>query len=219
MTTYADLVTNLMALFVLLYAFSEIDVQRFQSIISSFRAHVGVMDGSQLAGDLHTQTPLPKPSEREELIRLLEEFIQREGLVGSVQIEITAEGVVLSFKDRVLFDSGRAELRDDSRRILHKLGELLAKRTNHLRVEGHTDNVPISNAQFPSNWELSVYRASTVIRFLEDSPGISSRRLSAVGYGEYRPVVPNTTPANLARNRRVDIIVLWQEREGAALEH
>lgn len=218
MTTYADMVTNLMALFVLLYAFSELDAQRFQSIISSFRAHAGVLTGGQMIGDLQTQAPLPKSEEREELRRLLEDFVRREGLEDAVEIVVSTEAVALSFRDQVFFDSGRADLREDSKHILRKLGELLAPRRNALRIEGHTDNVPISNAQFPSNWELSVYRASTVVRFLEDSCSIRSRRLSAAGYGEYRPVVPNTTPVNLARNRRVDIILFLQEEE-AALGH
>jgi chemotaxis protein MotB len=208
MTTYADMVTNLLALFVLLYAFSELDVQRFQSIITSFQAHAGVLSGSLVVGEPDARVVPTDRRGRDEIVLLLEQWVHRENLAGAVEIVPSQEGVTLSFIDRVLFDSGKADLRPDSRRILASLGELLSGLDNQVRIEGHTDNVPISNAQFPSNWELSVYRASTVVRFLEDAAVISSERLSAVGYGEYRPVMPNKTAAERRRNRRVDVIVL-----------
>lgn len=208
MTTYADMVTNLMALFVLLYAFSELDVQRFQSVITSFQAHAGVLSGG-LTVQKEDDRLLTSPSwARDEIVRILEEFVRQQGLQGAVEIIPSEEGVVLSFVDRVLFDSGRAELRPEARHILASLGAVLTDFDNPIRIEGHTDNVPIHNAQFPSNWELSVYRASTVVRFMEDIGGISSERLSAVGYGEYRPVESNRTAAGRRRNRRVDVIVL-----------
>lgn len=218
MTTYADMMTNLLALFVLLYAFSELDVQRFQSVISSFQAHAGVLTGSRVVGEVDPPIPPSEWQAREEIIRLLEEFIRRESLEGAVEIVPSWEGVTLSFIDRVLFESGRADLRGESRRLLMSLGELLSGVDNMVRIEGHTDNVPISNAQFPSNWELSVYRASTVVRFLEEQAGLSSERLSAVGYGEYRPVKPNDTAENRRRNRRVDLIVLVDEQDEPSLE-
>lgn len=205
MTTYADMVTNLMALFVLLYAFSELDVQRFQSIITAFQAHAGVLTGGQMVGDLSTQAV---PRERDEVAQILNDFVQKQGLRDSVRVIPSEEGVTLSFLDHVMFDSGKADLREGSKPILRSLGVLLAQFSYRVRIEGHTDNVPIHNAQFPSNWELSVYRASRVVRFLEEASRIPSHRLSAVGYGEYRPIVVNDTAQNRQRNRRVDIIVL-----------
>lgn len=208
MTTYADMVTNLMALFVLLYAFSELDAQRFQAVITAFQARAGIFTGSETLGEIGIDPAPALAPDRNELMRMLRDFVSQEGLMGAVQVIPSQEGITLSFIDKVLFDSGKAALREDSIRILGRLGNLLAQLPNAIRVEGHTDNVPIRNAQFPSNWELSVYRASTVVRFMEDRSGIGSKRLSAVGYGEYRPVLSNTTAANRRRNRRVDIIIL-----------
>lgn len=203
------MVTNLMALFVLLYAFSELDVQRFQSILTSFQAHAGVFTGgAQVIGDAGSETPAAVTDERVEVARMLRQFVADQGLEGSVEVLPSEDGVTLRFSDQVMFDSGQAELKEGSKQILRSLGSLMTKFPYRIRVEGHTDNVPISNAQFPSNWELSVYRASRVIRFLEDASHVPSERLSAVGYGEYRPVASNTTPGNRRRNRRVDIIVL-----------
>jgi|LFRM01.1.fsa_nt_gb chemotaxis protein MotB len=204
MTTYADLITNLLVLFVLLYAFSELDVQRFQSVITSFQAYAGVLSG----GLIQEGHRLLNDSSRDEIVRILEEFVRQRQLQTVVAVVPSAEGITLRFLDRVLFDSGRAELRPEARELLSDLAGVLAQMDNHIRIEGHTDNVPIHNAQFPSNWELSVYRASTVVRFMEDVGGIDSHRLSAVGYGEYRPIGSNQTAAGRQRNRRVDIIIL-----------
>jgi chemotaxis protein MotB len=204
MTTYADLITNILVLFVLLYAFSELDVRRFQSVITSFQAYAGVLSGGRIQEDSH----LLSDSSRYEIIRILEDFVRRRQLETVVAVVPSAEGVTLRFLDRVLFDSGRAELRPEAGEILTALAGVLTQMENHVRIEGHTDNVPIHNAQFPSNWELSVYRASTVVRFMEDAGGIDSQRLSAVGYGEYRPIGSNQTAAGRQRNRRVDIIIL-----------
>jgi chemotaxis protein MotB len=217
MTTYADMVTNLLALFVLLYAFSVLDVERFQTILTSFQAYAGVLDSGELVGEqlLDMPTPMLNPKQRD-VAQQLGGFVEKQGLSGEVEVIPTREGVVLRINDEVMFASGQAELRPSAKQILKSLVALLEQYHYPLRIEGHTDSVPINNAQFPSNWELSVYRASRVVRFLEEVSNIPSERLSAVGYGEHRPVAPNDTPKDRQRNRRVDIIVLLTEE--AAVE-
>ncbi|MFS8572384.1 MAG: OmpA family protein [Clostridia bacterium] len=133
---------------------------------------------------------------------------ERYDLYDVVAIESTERGIVIHFTDRVLFDTGRAEIKPEAREVLQAVAVELAKLPHHIRVEGHTDNVPIHNERFPSNWELSTARAVTVLRFLIQVGGLDPGRLSAVGYGEYRPIASNDTPEGRARNRRVDIVLL-----------
>jgi chemotaxis protein MotB len=110
--------------------------------------------------------------------------------------------------DQVLFDLGKADLRPEGRAVLDGLASALKEVPNDIAVEGHTDNRPISGFPFPSNWELSTARATSVLRYLVDDKGLDRKRISAAGYGEERPVVPNDTPAHQAQNRRVEIVVL-----------
>ncbi|MEN6350115.1 MAG: flagellar motor protein MotB [Syntrophomonas sp.] len=117
-------------------------------------------------------------------------------------------GLVISFKDTMLFPSGSDELTAQAGEVITQVGGALLKLPNYIRVEGHTDNRPINTAKFPSNWELSVLRASNVVHVLHESAGIPADRLSIVGYGETRPLVANDTEQGRAMNRRVDIVIL-----------
>ena len=116
--------------------------------------------------------------------------------------------------DRVLFDLGKADLRPDARRVLDALAGVLAELPNPVRVEGHTDDLPINNERFPSNWELSTARATTVVRYFIEHHGMDPRRFSAAGYGEYHPLVPNTSAANRQKNRRVDVVIMPLSSKG-----
>lgn len=128
----------------------------------------------------------------------------------SDQITITEQerGLVISFKEALLFPSGSDELNSNAHGIIVTVGKSLLDLPNYIRVEGHTDNVPISSGKFRSNWELSLMRAANVVHVLQGNAGVSAERLSAIGYGEYRPLVPNDSVANRAINRRVDIVIL-----------
>ena len=127
--------------------------------------------------------------------------------------------LTVNILDRVLFDSGEAELKPAGAAVLRKVAGVLAQHPNlKIHVIGHTDNVPIRAAarnRFPSNWELSTARATAAVRFLTENAGVDPRRLGAVGYGEYRPVADNATPEGRARNRRIAITVLSEEMAGA----
>jgi chemotaxis protein MotB len=127
--------------------------------------------------------------------------------------------LTVNILDRVLFDSGEADLKPAGAAVLRKVATILASHPNlKIHVIGHTDNVPIRAAarnRFPSNWELSTARATAAVRFLTENAGVDPRRLGAVGYGEFRPVADNATPEGRARNRRIAIIILSEELVGA----
>jgi chemotaxis protein MotB len=129
---------------------------------------------------------------------------------NQVAVEVDPRGLVVSIREAGAFAASRADLSDAAQAILAEVGGALAAIANHVRIEGHTDDVPIHTDRFESNWELSTTRATTVVRFFVDRAGLRPDRLSAAGYGEYFPRAPNTSEANRVRNRRVDIVILTQ---------
>ena len=140
--------------------------------------------------------------------RSLVEELEAELERGEIQIQELRGRLRVSALDRILFDSGRSEIKPDGQRVLAAVAEQIGKFAGYsVRVEGHTDDQPISSARFPSNWELSAARAVEVVRFLVSS-GVDPATLSAVGYGPYRPVVANDSVENRARNRRIEIVLI-----------
>ena len=133
------------------------------------------------------------------------------GISEHIVIMQQERGLVISLKDTLLFPKGSATLTPQARQVVSGVGKSLSKLTNYVRVEGHTDNLPIHTAQFPSNWELSVLRATNVAHLLINEDAVKPEKLSAIGYGEYRPLVPNTSKTNRAINRRVDVVILKQK--------
>ncbi len=225
MTTYSDMVTLLLSLFVLLYGISNVDEGKFQGLMQSIRGGFGVLEGGLVVDVDPGLASTASETALEQLAQLQEtlaEFIDLEGLEASVMVEHQERGLVVRFADQVFFDLGKADLKPEALAILNKLGPILKDIPNPIRIEGHTDNLPIRTAQFPSNWELSTHRATRVIRYMVEELGFSPDRLSAAGYGEYRPVVPNDTPENRALNRRVDIVImrmdLWAEEPQSEME-
>jgi chemotaxis protein MotB len=135
--------------------------------------------------------------------------LEARGMADQVKYTLDERGLVVTVvTDKVLFDSGNAGIRGSGPSILDAIGEPLARIPNDIAVEGHTDNSPINTAQFPSNWELSTARATSVLRYLVDHDGVAPTRIGATGYGEMRPAVPNDSAAHKAQNRRVEVIVL-----------
>ena len=125
-----------------------------------------------------------------------------------VVLQVTPEGFVISLKELGFFNSGQAELLPGAAEKIEKIAKVLSKPGLDIRVEGHSDNQPIHNAQFRSNWELSTARAMAVLRLLVDDAGFDPKKLSASGYGEFRPVADNATPEGRRMNRRVDLVVV-----------
>lgn len=211
LTTYSDMMSLLLAFFVLLFSFSMIDEHKFATFITAFQEYIGIIGEGQAA--LEQPGPLPMDysdvGQRQlwELFEELVELIEQEGLTG-VQLDLQERGLVVRFAEQVFFDLGEATLKPEARETLRKLAGTLRSLPNPLRVEGHTDNLPINTPRFPSNWELSVHRATNVVRFLIEEEGFDPQKLSAAGYSEYRPLKPNDSAENRAMNRRVDIVIL-----------
>jgi len=137
----------------------------------------------------------------------LDKFAADNHIQASLVSSIEERGLVVSIQETLLFASGSAVITAQARAILEKVSTVLAAAPNQIKVEGHTDNLPIHTAQFPSNWELSVIRATNVVQILQ-SDGITPDRLSATGYGEYRPIAANNSDAGRSKNRRIDLIIL-----------
>ena len=164
-------------------------------------------------GELGSPGPQPNPSrpprepDLSRLQRELEEGLVEELKRGEVALEVKREGLVISLREVGFFHSGSAAVRPESEATVARIAALLAARPNALRIEGHTDNVPIHTARFASNWELSTARATEMIQLFLTRYGFAPRRLAAAGYAEYHPASPNDTPEGRQQNRRVDIVV------------
>lgn len=216
--TYSDLITLLMIFFVVMYSMSKVDVNKYQALAQSLSVTMG--GGKTIIGSDQISQIDKKPSieqleemvdEQKKLSGLkseVDKYIKENGMSSEVITEIDERGLVVRLKDSTLFDSGRADIKTSSQEKIIKLGKILSKIDSYIRVEGHTDNVPIKNSNFNSNWQLSAIRATNVVELLITKSGIRADRISALGYGEFRPVANNSTIEGKARNRRVDIIII-----------
>ncbi|MBT2710317.1 flagellar motor protein MotB [Pseudomonas sp. ISL-84] len=214
MVTFSDLVTLILVFFILLFSMSQIDMIKFKAISESFRDrqvldfYPSIIPNEHPASmELDDQIPSEKGDSLDQLLMEIQTFLDQNGLEDVIVANRTERGVVLVLQEQVLFESGEASLIDRSYLFLDKVGTVLASMPNLVKVEGHTDNRPITTYRYPSNWELSAARASTVIRYLTENHNLENRRFIAVGYGETRPVVPNSGPENWEKNRRVEIII------------
>jgi chemotaxis protein MotB len=190
--TYGDLVTLLLVFFIMLFSFCKTDIEKFKSVAESFKP-----------------TPPGSPfflEGKESVLQQLAQRIETSEIAEEVFITVDQRGVVVSFKDTALFESGSADLTERARKTLNRFAAYLFGLPNDIIIEGHTDDQPISGARYPSNWELSAARAASVARFFE-SEGVKGQRMQVVGYGEFRPRFRNDTPEKRALNRRIDVII------------
>jgi len=211
--TYADMITLLLAFFVILYAISKVDVRKYQALVTSLRGAFGgpaptatLPPGTM--GPARPEPLLPRQDPVFEIVERLQQALGKELGAGRIQIEHTPKGILLRFQDTLLFDIGKAELRPDARRLLDKVAGTIAPLPYAVEAEGHTDTLPIRSGAFPSNWELSVARATAVVRYLVEAQGFSPVRLAARGVGEHKPLFPNHPTTGEPRNRRVELIIL-----------
>ena len=154
----------------------------------------------------------PKWRSTYEIEKELTTTLQGVGLKEGVEIRREGRQLVIAFSEGVLFEIGEARINYQGITVLEECGDILAEIPNRLRIQGHTDDLPILGGRYQSNWELSTVRAVNVLRFLTESLGLDEKRFSAVGYGEYKPLVPNTSPENQAKNRRAEIVILSEHR-------
>lgn len=225
LVSYADFMTLLFAFFVVMYAISSINEGKYRVLSNSL---TGAFGKTYTAVGKISETPAaqsvafdplssvkvrsgePLRKEREKMTGIAKDIlVVLEPLVreGKVRVTQTSRGVTIEINASVLFAPGEAKLNDDSNHALKAIASVLEGDNHAIQVEGHTDNLPIKNLSFPSNWELSAVRASTVVRLFTES-GIGEDRMTAVGQGPKLPVSSNETPEGRARNRRVAVIIL-----------
>jgi len=238
LVSYADFITLLFAFFVTMYSISRVDGQKLGSAVESLQRALGSVVAVQMTqrepgvfpGNM---APLPlnlapiegkgHTGEAEGFQKLADEIhkgvkkisgAKDQGKGGGGKLEnqikfiLEKRGLVIRISEHLFFDSGDASIRSDFIPLLNILARALEKTPNHIRIEGHTDNVPINNSKYPSNWELSTARATTIVRHLLGHFDFGPERLSATGYAEFRPVDSNRTAEGRLQNRRVDFIIL-----------
>jgi chemotaxis protein MotB len=213
--TYSDLITLLLAFFIMMYTFSKQDTQRHQEVSERlkaiFRGESGVVGAGSATAPKDVNAP-PGPAGGGEIEAELEKQIAAMGDANDEGHKISVfrdeRGIVIRIMDRAFFDEGKAELKETAKSALRKIVPILEKSNNQVRIEGHTDDMPINTVEFKSNWELSTRRATEVVRHLIEKYGFLPHRISASGYAEYRPVAANDTEQNRALNRRIEIILL-----------
>lgn len=233
MDTYGDMVTLILTFFVLLFSFSTIDAEKWKSIVGAFAGTASIAV-TALDPEMVMENPIEvimtteaddyrynredsgdDQSKREyeqflKLYKSIDNYIAEHELKAKITVDYDAYTVTVRFSDNIFFDSGKADIRPESEAVLNHMTSVFAENMElieMIRIEGHTDNVPISTPQYPSNWELSVSRAVNTLRYILDTGLIEKEKISAVGYSEYHPVDTNDTAEGRASNRRVDFVV------------
>ena len=205
---YIDLLTNVLIFFIMAFSLSIVDVGRLQMFSEYFTGKAAPKSAGTVPQT--GKVPIDQPGglvPRSSITPVFEELKKLSQIPG-VQVSQKKEGVYLTLADKLLYDVGKADLKPDALPIMDRVAQISTSTAFDLRVEGHTDNVPIHTPQFPSNWELSATRAVSVVRYLVEVKKIPPARLSAVGYGEFRPVAPNETPEGKQSNRRVEMVLI-----------
>lgn len=240
LVSYADFITLLFAVFVVLYAMSQTDKAKVEEVIKSIQDSFGVSSvGSspkinvipsrpvELLPAVKPEiniTPNPRSARLQGRTRAqekdfrqikssIEAYLVKQGAQNKVSLTITRRGLIVSLKEAGFFESGQAQIKSSAYELINTIAEAMTQYDNPLRVEGHTDNIPISTSQFPSNWELSTARASNGLKYLIQHFQVEPDKISATGYGEFRPVAENGTADGRAKNRRVDIVMLSADGE------
>jgi chemotaxis protein MotB len=232
LVSYADFITLLFAFFVVLFASSQVDkrkVGRLAAAIQGAFQNLGISQSQNSPLPMVTGGPLSSDAtgmidngkglavgsltaasraQLNALQKQLEGTLQPELQRHEVALKAQREGLVVSLREIGFFDSGSAEIRPSSEAAVRRIAEALAAQENNIRIEGHTDNVPIHNAHFASNWELSTARATEMTQLFIMHYHFPPSRLSAAGYAEFHPVAANSTAEGRAMNRRIDIVIL-----------
>ena len=210
--SYADLVTLLLALFTTLYAASTIDAHKLGPLSSSIREAFDAPPATAVPGAapaiVAPVTVVAGAPPREDLQLRLARDLAEAIKLDRVRMHRDARGLILSLPEEAAFAVASSDVSGEARQMVDRIAAAVAPTPNSIRIEGHTDDVPIRTSRFQSNWELSTARASAVVEYLVTTSGLAPGRLSAAGYGEFHPRVPNDTPENRAANRRIDIVIL-----------
>lgn len=235
---YSDLMTLLVALFIVLYASSSVDAKKLEDMSNAFNIAFssgnGVLENTSVISNGQQMTDMTKTKnmkdgqqqqqqqdmtreqlikkEQEDLEKLkkqLDQYIEGNGLSSELETKLNQAQLMITISDNALFSSGSATVKPESRKLAVAIGNMLQQYPDYsIIVAGHTDNQPISNAEFESNWELSSKRALRFMNIVLTNPGLDRQRFSAIAYGEYQPVDTNDTVEGRAKNRRVEVSIM-----------
>jgi len=227
LTTFNDLVTLLMVFFVLLFTMGSMDKNLMKEFQYSLQSGLGVL-GAGSKASIAVQQPRPPLSQQGQLTQALNQTAAKGEIVATnsideamaefaalpgINVSYSPDGVHIAFENGLFFDFGKADINSSGFAFLDKMTVLIRKTPYAVRVEGHTDNVPIHTPRYPSNWELSTARAVSVVKYFVDVGKINPQRFSAVGYGASRPLAPNDAAAGRAKNRRVEIVLATEDEK------
>ncbi|SMF43356.1 flagellar motor protein MotB [Paenibacillus barengoltzii] len=230
---YSDLMTLMLALFIVLYGMSTVDAMKFQEMSEAFKSVLtggtSVLDQNAMISNNKTslseiETPkstqdglMTKKNELkrqeqqnlESLKKQLDTYIKENGLTDDLETKLNQSQLMITISDKALFASGEAVVKPEARQLAKAISNMLQQFPDYeVIVSGHTDNVPISTYEFPSNWDLSSVRALNFMKILLLNTNLDPKKFSAIGYGEYHPVASNDTAAGRAQNRRVEVSII-----------
>ena len=213
----------LLCFFIMMCSFATMETSKVTRFVKSFSIAVSIFSGG--LNFEKGEVVLPMSSDIVEadnplanIFDEISEIMKYYGVDEDVGLFATPGGLTIRLSDTVLFESGRADISKSATPILKKISDIVANTSYTIRIEGHTDNLPINTDLFPSNWELSTTRAIRVLRYMVERQGISPSRLSAEGFGEYKPLVANDTAGNRAKNRRVEIKITGGNSKRTVME-
>ena len=219
---YSDMLTLLLALFIVMFAMGQTDKAKLKAMSESFSV---IFSGKQsiMNSEGNSVVSLENSSEETgksdavaeqdkmtEIKKMLEQEISKEGYTDKIKVALNGDGLEIAIQDVVLFNSGEADVLKGGNPLLSKISSMLHGLDNQIKIVGHTDNVPISNGKFRSNWELSSMRAINVMNFMVGASGLSQEKVSIQAFGQYKPIASNDTEQGRAQNRRVEIFVVRQ---------
>ncbi|MFK7692185.1 flagellar motor protein MotB [Paenibacillus sp. HJGM_3] len=243
---YADLLTLLLALFIILFASSEVDSKKYDQIMRSLNS---AFSGGTSLFEKTTIVPITKEptdeinkktedyknqnqvltreqqaqfekemADLQELKQKLDQYIQDNGLTTQLETRLTNDLLMITIRDNALFASGSAEVKPDARLLAQAISNMLTQYPNYqIEVAGHTDNIPINTREFETNWDLSSKRASNFMKILLQNQQINPARFSTIGYGEFHPIDDNNTAEGRAKNRRVEVSILRTAKNGTSI--
>lgn len=225
--TYSDTITLLLTFFVLLYSYSSVDAQKFKQISSALQGVFNGKSSNQVLDFNMNNGEMPivgsqnqsngKNLNASENVKATYEKLQKqvkdEKLDKYINIKVDSRGYIFEIKDKILFETGKADLKTDSIPVLDFITKYIQKIPNEIIIEGHTDNVPISNYKYKDNIDLSSDRANNVARFFINNKKVDPKRIRPMGLGEYHPIVPNNSDSNRAKNRRVNVLIVTNTKK------
>ncbi len=224
LVTYADLITLLLVFFVLLYSLSSLKQKKFISAINSIKQQLnakapltGISDLIKIEDSTKSKISIEDVTglrtRQDAMVKDINDFIVRTRQNKNISVQTLNNKIIITITGKILFNSGSASLNQNAIPVLDEIAALVFKYPEYIiNIKGYTDDVPIATKQFPSNWELSAIRATTVLRFFIKK-GVKPDRLTATGYGDVMPLVPNTSAENRAINRRVEFVLEKTEKK------